>query len=162
MIMKIDKRLMVFGFVLCVAGCAFNVWLKLWPYAAMFAFFFVPWLFFSISSIRKEKYEKQMDKQHSEEFNRLKSDLKNGYAYAYTEFEKDRFDGIYDWERSEFEDLIWNSYLKGSSKLAPMLPYLKKYDGIGKLKEELASPEVPDAWKEEISVLLDQVENDSQ
>lgn len=158
----IDKKTIAFGFVLCVAGCAFNVWLKLWPFVAMFAFFFVSWLFFSIFAIRKEKYEKQMDKQHSAEFKRLKSDLENGYAYAYTGFEKDRFDRIYDWERSEFEDVVWNAYLKGSIKLAPMLPYLKKYDGVGKLKEDMASPETPDTWKEEISIVLEQALNDSQ
>ena len=155
--MKIDKRAMVFALILGAALCAYFTWLKMWAFVAMFAFSVLPCLFFLISAIRKEKYEKQMDKQHSEEFKRLLSDLKNGYAYSYTEFGKERFDRIYDWEKSEFEDIIWNNYLKGSSKLAPMLPYLKKYDGIGKLKEDLASPDTPETWKKEIALVLENV-----
>ena len=158
--MMIDKKTIVFGFILCTAGCAWNIWLKLWPFAAMFAFFFVSWLIFSIFAIRKEKNEKQMDKQHSEEFKRFKSELNNGYAYAYTDFGKERIDKLYDWEKSEFEDIVWNNYLKGSIKLAPLLPYLKKYDGVGKLKEDLTSPETPDTWKEEISIVLEQADKD--
>ena len=37
------------------------------------------------------------------------------------------------------------------------LPYLKKYDGAGKLREDLLSPDTPEGWKKEISFALDKL-----
>jgi len=86
---------------------------------------------------------------------RIKRAGDNGYEYAYTEYRKDSFDKIHDWERSEFEDLIWTKYQKGIIKLAYLLPYLKKYDGMSRLQVDLASPSTPDGHKSIIAHALD-------
>ena len=63
-----------------------------------------------------------------------------------------RFDGyhprmmedIFDWERDEVEDLIWKTFHQDKDvELARFPPQLKKYDGIGALKEILAKSIIP-------------------
>lgn len=63
-----------------------------------------------------------------------------------------RFDGyyprmledIFDWERDEVEDIIWKTFHQDKDmNLASFLPQLKKYDGIGALKELLARSIIP-------------------
>ena len=61
-------------------------------------------------------------------------------------------------DRREFEDLIWTKYQKGIIKLAYLLPYLKKYDGMSKLQVDLASPSTPDGHKSIIADALDQAD----
>ena len=102
--------------------------------------------------IRKNK---KWEAVHSEEFKRFYRAVGNSYEYAYTEFYPESFDKIYEWERDELEDFIWNRYLRGTIKFARILPYLKKYDGAGKLREDLLSPDTPEGWKKEISFALD-------
>jgi hypothetical protein len=49
----------------------------------------------------------------------------------YHEYQSNLFDGIYDWEIDEVEDMIWNRFNKtNDSDLDQYLPRLKKYDGI--------------------------------
>ncbi|MBD5533934.1 MAG: hypothetical protein HDQ98_17380 [Lachnospiraceae bacterium] len=51
---------------------------------------------------------------------------------------------IYEWERDEVEDIIWKVFREGrDGDLAIFLPKLKKYDGIGALKEALAKCRIP-------------------
>lgn len=59
-------------------------------------------------------------------------------------------------DRREFEDLIWTKYQKGIIKLAYLLPYLKKHDGMSILQVDLASPSTPDGHKSIIADALDQ------
>ena len=48
---------------------------------------------------------------------------------------------IYDWERDEVEDIIWDSFInKNEVELVPLLPKLEKYDGIKALKVKSAAP----------------------
>lgn len=49
---------------------------------------------------------------------------------------------IYDWEREEVEDVIWESFRR-DKYLAEFLPKLKKYDGVKELKEALVKCNVP-------------------
>lgn len=51
---------------------------------------------------------------------------------------------IFDWERDEVEEIIWNTFYKNSdTDLACFLPKLQKYDGIKALKEALLKCSVP-------------------
>lgn len=51
---------------------------------------------------------------------------------------------IFDWERDEVEDIIWNTFYKNSdTELDLFLPKLQKYDGIKALKEELLKCNIP-------------------
>ena len=84
------------------------------------------------------------------------SDWRYEGVISYTEYRKDSFDKIHDWERSEFEDLIWTKYQNRIIKLAYLLPYLKKYDGMSRLQVDLASPSTPDGHKSIIADALDQ------
>ena len=45
---------------------------------------------------------------------------------------------IYDWEREETEDTIWNYFVnKNDSGLAIFMPKLKKYNGMEALEDKL-------------------------
>jgi hypothetical protein len=51
---------------------------------------------------------------------------------------------IYDWERNEVEDIVWNTFHKNSDfGLAKFFPKLKKYDGIGALQDALPECNMP-------------------
>ena len=153
--MKPEKFLPVSVTIISIPGFIFFIHLKEWVLAAICVPAFVLGLGTAISGYKKEKHEKEMDEKHSEEFKRVRRGMHSGYEYAYSEYRKDSFEKIYEWERSELEDMIWNDYLKGNIKFAGLLPYLEKYDGMSKLKEDLVSPDTPEGWKKEISFVLD-------
>lgn len=51
---------------------------------------------------------------------------------------------IYDWERDEVEDIIWDAFInKKEIDLAQFLPKLQKYNGIKALKESLYLFQIP-------------------
>ena len=51
---------------------------------------------------------------------------------------------IYDWEREEIEDTIWNYFVnKNDSDLAIFMPKLKKYNGMEALEDKLNIFNVP-------------------
>lgn len=51
---------------------------------------------------------------------------------------------IYDWERNEVEDIIWNAFHKtNDTDLAEFMPKLKKYDGMAALKKRLSECTIP-------------------
>lgn len=53
-------------------------------------------------------------------------------------------ENIYDWERENLEDTIWNKFVKeNDSDLAIFMPKLMKYDGIEALKSKLEEFIVP-------------------
>lgn len=60
---------------------------------------------------------------------------------------------IYDWEKEEVEDIIWDAFInKNEVELAPLLPKLDKYDGITILKESPYLFQIPsDASPDTIS-----------
>ena len=62
---------------------------------------------------------------------------------------------IYDWEREEVEDIIWNAFFnKNEIELAQFFPELKKYDGIKTLKESPYLLQIPSEASVEISKIL--------
>ena len=151
------KNIMLYIFVTIFLAICFvlGVFMKVWTLVVISAFGSAFSLINIISVIKKEKHEKEMDAKHSDEFKRIRRAGQSGYEYAYTEYRKDSFEKIYDWERSELEDIIWNYYLSGIIKFAHLLPYLDKYDGKSRLQEDLASPNTPEGWKKDISFALD-------
>ena len=159
-VFKEHKTVYIVAAVLSLPVCACAVYMKTWPLAIISAVSFVSITVGLILTGIKDRREKAMDSKHSEEFKRIKRAGDNGYEYAYTEYRKDSFDKIHEWEKSEFEDLIWTKYQKGIIKLAYLLPYLKKYDGVGRLQEDLASPSTPDGHKSIISDALEQSAGD--
>ena len=153
--MKKNIMLYIFVTIFLAICCVLGVFMKVWTLVVISAFGSAFSLINIISVIKKEKHEKEMDAKHSDEFIRIRRAGQSGYEYAYTEYRKDSFEKIYDWERSELEDIIWNYYLSGIIKIAYLLPYLDKYDGKSRLQEDLASPNTPEGWKKEISFALD-------
>ena len=154
-VLKEYKAVYIVAAVLSLPVCACAVYMKIWVLAVISAVCFVSVLAGLILTAVKDKREKEADSKHSEEFKRIKRAGDNGYEYAYTEYYKESFDKIYDWERSEFEDMIWTKYQKGTIKLAYLLPYLKKYDGMRRLKDDLAAPSTPEGHKDIISTALE-------
>lgn len=62
---------------------------------------------------------------------------------------------IYDLERDEVEDIIWNAFInKKEVGLAQFLPKLKKYDGIKALKESPYLLQIPSDASAEIAKIL--------
>lgn len=62
---------------------------------------------------------------------------------------------IYDWERDEVEDIIWDAFFnKKEVDLALFLPKLKKYDGIKALKESPYLFQIPSGASVEIAKVL--------
>lgn len=62
---------------------------------------------------------------------------------------------IYDWEREEVEDIIWDAFLnKREFDLAQFLPKLKKYNGIKALKESPYLYKIPSDVSVEIGKIL--------
>lgn len=59
---------------------------------------------------------------------------------------------IYDWEREEVEDIIWDAFFnKNEIELAQFFPELKKYDGIKALKESPYLLQIPSEASAEIA-----------
>ena len=70
---------------------------------------------------------------------------------------------IYDWEREEIEDTIWNYFVnKNDSDLAIFMPKLKKYNGIKALKESPYLLQVPSEASVEIGKILYEVTGDEE
>ena len=62
---------------------------------------------------------------------------------------------IYDWEREEVEDIIWDAFFnKNEIELAQFFPKLKKYDGIKALKESPYLLQIPSEASVEIGKIL--------
>lgn len=70
---------------------------------------------------------------------------------------------IYDWEREEVEDLIWDAfYNKKEVELAQFFPELEKYDGIKALKESPYLLQIPSDASVEIGKILYEVTGDEE
>lgn len=62
---------------------------------------------------------------------------------------------IYDWERDEVENIIWNAFTnKNEVELALFLPKLEKYDGIKALKESPYLFQIPSEASAEIGKVI--------
>lgn len=94
--------------------------------------------------------------------------MQNSSAYGYlikqlNASDSEKMDGyyprimeeIYDWERDEVEDIIWDAFMnKNEVELAIFLPKLKKYDGIKALKENPYLFQIPSNASAEIGKIL--------
>ena len=70
---------------------------------------------------------------------------------------------IYDWEREEVEDIIWDAFFnKKEIELAQFFPKLKKYDGIKALKESHYLLQIPSEASVEIGKILYEVTGDEK
>lgn len=68
---------------------------------------------------------------------------------------------IYDWEREEVEDIIWDAFSnKNEVRLAQFLPKLEKYDGIKALKESPHLFQIPSEASVEIGKILYEITGD--
>ncbi len=86
-------------------------------------------------------------------------------AVSYSE-KKDGFyprilDEIYDWERDEVEDIIWDAFInKKEVDLAQFMPKLQKYDGLKALKESPYLHRIPSSASVIIGKVLYEAMND--
>ena len=72
-------------------------------------------------------------------------------------------EGIYDWEREEVEDIIWDAFFnKKEIELAQFFPKLKKYDGIKALKESTYLLQIPSEASVEIGKILYEATGDEE
>ena len=70
---------------------------------------------------------------------------------------------IYDWEREEVEDIIWDAFFnKNEIELAQFFPKLKKYDGIKALKESTYLLQIPSEASVEIGKILYEATGDEE
>lgn len=70
---------------------------------------------------------------------------------------------IYDWEKDEVEDIIWDAFInKNEVRLAPLLPKLDKYDGIRALRESPYLLKIPSNASAEIGKVLYEVTDDEK
>lgn len=70
---------------------------------------------------------------------------------------------IYDWEKDEVEDIIWDAFInKNEVGLAPLLPKLDKYDGIKALRESPHLLKIPSNASAEIGKVLYEVTDDEK
>lgn len=90
------------------------------------------------------------------QLNAFGSEKKDGYHPWIME-------GIYDWERDEVEDIIWDAFFnKKEVDLALFFPKLKKYDGIKALKESPYLFQIPSGASVEIAkVLYEAIEDET-
>ena len=95
-------------------------------------------------------------KQLLKQINAVGSEKLNGY-YPNT------LEEIYDWEREEVEDIIWDAFFnKKEIELAQFLPKLEKYDGIKALKKSPYLLQVPSEASVEIGKILYEVTGDEE
>ena len=95
-------------------------------------------------------------KQLLKQINAVGSEKLNGY-YPNT------LEEIYDWEREEVEDIIWDAFFnKKEIELAQFLPKLEKYDGIKALKKSPYLLQVPSKASVEIGKILYEVTGDEE
>ena len=93
-------------------------------------------------------------KQLLKQINAVGSEKLNGY-YPNT------LEEIYDWEREEVEDIIWDAFFnKKEIELAQFFPKIKKYDGIKALKESPYLLQIPSEASVEIGKILYEVTGD--
>ena len=95
-------------------------------------------------------------KQLLKQINAVGSEKLNGY-YPNT------LEEIYDWEREEVEDIIWDAFFnKKEIELAQFLPKLEKYDGIKALKESPYLLQIPSEASVEIGKILYEATGDEE
>lgn len=95
-------------------------------------------------------------KQLLKQINAVGSEKLNGYY-------QNTLEEIYDWEREEVEDIIWDAFFnKKEIELAQFLPKLEKYDGIKALEESPYLLQVPSEASVEIGKILYEVTGDEE
>ncbi len=126
--------------IAALSACGMSVLLLCTKQAGVAVAFIIAFLFCVygvIAEKTQERKQAQLDARHSEAYKRLRQVANSGYERANGGFDPNLFDKIYDWEREETEDYIWNLFQnQGYTDLAPLLPKLGKYDGIQALRDK--------------------------
>ena len=82
-------------------------------------------------------------------------DIILGTSHGKMDIDPEVMEEIYDWEREEVEDIIWDAFFnKNEIELAQFFPKLKKYDGIKALKESPYLLQIPSEASVEIGKIL--------
>ena len=85
-----------------------------------------------------------MEKEHSYAYNDLVKMVKAVGYEKKDEYSNKTMEEIYDWERDEVEDIIWEKFQRDKdSMLSDLLVKLKKYDGLKALKEAIEEVYIP-------------------
>ena len=96
-----------------------------------------------------------MGKNHSFAYNDLIKMIKATGREKMDGYYSKTMEEIYDWERDEVEDIIWEKFQKDrDSMLSDFLPKLKKYDGITALEKISTKVTVPSYASIDISKAL--------
>ncbi len=92
--------------------------------------------------------------EHSESYNSFIKYLNaTGLERTYGALNDELLEEIFDWERDEVEDLIWEGF-KEDKFLVIFLPKLNKYDGLQVVKDTIKQLEVPSYESVEFAVVL--------
>lgn len=101
--------------------------------------------------------------QNSSAYDRLIKQLKANGSEKKDGYYSQIMEEIYDWERDEVEDIIWDAFInKKEVELAPLLPKLEKYDGIKALKESPYLFQIPSDASSEIGKVLYECTDDEK
>ena len=77
--------------------------------------------------------------EHSDEYRKFMKYLGSSIQEKLDGFDDDLLEKIYDWERDEVEDIIWNMFHGvAGGVFACYLPKLSNYDGLNALKRSLS------------------------
>ncbi|MCR4656357.1 MAG: hypothetical protein K5770_09040 [Lachnospiraceae bacterium] len=134
--MKHGKKYYIITAIVSVMGVAFFYMIGYKRLSILCAVMFITNVTLCVRVFLKEKKEEL----HSPAYQHLKNIENSGYARTYEGYTPNQLEGIYDWERDDIEDYIWESFHNREFlDMAPLLPQLKKYDGIAGLKEKYSS-----------------------
>jgi len=148
--MKFGKKYYIIATIVSAIGCACFFMLGYKGLSLLCVVMFITNVALCIKIYVNEKKEEL----HSPAYKHLKTIEKSGYARTYEGYTPNQLDGIYDWERDDIENYIWESFTsRGFWDMAPLLPQLTKYDGIAGLKEKCSTIENQDQKKTIASVL---------
>ena len=85
-----------------------------------------------------------MEKEHSYAYNDLVKMVKAVGYEKKDEYSNKTMEEIYDWERDEVEDIIWEKFQRDKdSMLSDLLVKLKKYDGLKTLEKAREEVYIP-------------------
>ena len=85
-----------------------------------------------------------MEKEHSYAYNDLVKMVKAVGYEKKDEYSNKTMEEIYDWERDEVEDIIWEKFQRDKdSMLSDLLVKLKKYDGLKTLEKAIEEVYIP-------------------
>jgi len=104
--MKFGKKYYIIATIVSAIGCACFSMLGYKGLSLLCFVMFITNVALCIKIYENEKKEEL----HSPAYKHLKTIEKSGYARTYEGYTPNQFDGIYDWERDDIENYIWESF----------------------------------------------------